>query len=252
MYIDEVGNADLESSDNPNHRFLSLIGVIIELDYVKKVVNPELEALKKKFFDSHPDDPVIFHRKELMGGSPPFEILKDPAIREKFDYEILELFKSWDYKVVSVCIDKKKHKDTYTTWRFHPYHYCLMILLERYIFFLDQINAKGDVLAESRGGKEDKKLKESFARLYRNGNDHLTSERFSARLTSCQLKIKPKANNISGLQLADLLAHPSRNEILIEQKLLEIELPPFGSKIVDILQNKYYQNRGKMYGKKFL
>jgi hypothetical protein len=28
IYIDEVGNPDLESSDDPNHRFLSLTGVI--------------------------------------------------------------------------------------------------------------------------------------------------------------------------------------------------------------------------------
>ena len=28
MYIDEVGNPNLGSSDNPNHRFLSLTGVL--------------------------------------------------------------------------------------------------------------------------------------------------------------------------------------------------------------------------------
>ncbi len=28
IYIDEVGNPDLGSSDDPNHRFLSLTGVI--------------------------------------------------------------------------------------------------------------------------------------------------------------------------------------------------------------------------------
>ena len=31
IYIDEVGNPDLASSENPNHRFLSLTGVILEL-----------------------------------------------------------------------------------------------------------------------------------------------------------------------------------------------------------------------------
>jgi len=33
IYIDEVGNPDLESCDDPNHRFLSLTGVIVALDY---------------------------------------------------------------------------------------------------------------------------------------------------------------------------------------------------------------------------
>jgi len=32
MYIDEVGNSDLASSENPLHRFLSLTGVIVDED----------------------------------------------------------------------------------------------------------------------------------------------------------------------------------------------------------------------------
>ena len=66
MYIDEVGNSDLESSDNPNHRFLSLTGVIISLDYVRDILFPEMERLKEKHFGSHPDDPIILHRKESI------------------------------------------------------------------------------------------------------------------------------------------------------------------------------------------
>src|SRR5437016_5157416 len=33
MYVDEVGNADLKASSDPNHRYLSLTGVVIDLDY---------------------------------------------------------------------------------------------------------------------------------------------------------------------------------------------------------------------------
>ena len=57
MYVDEVGNADLGSSDDPNHRFLSLTGVIIELAHVESAVHPQLEALKSAYFGSHPDEP---------------------------------------------------------------------------------------------------------------------------------------------------------------------------------------------------
>jgi hypothetical protein len=70
--------------------------------------------------------------------------------------------------------------------------------------------------------------------------------------TSKQLKVKPKSNNISGLQLADLIAHPSRNEILSENKLLDKPLAPFAKKIIRILHSKYYQHHGKVFGKKFI
>lgn len=252
MYVDEVGNSDLESSSNPLHRFLSLTGVIIDLDYVSKSLYPQMEELKTDFFKSHPDDPIILHRKEIMNGKPPFEVLRDDKIRERFNKTILNYLSTWEYTVISVCLDKKSHMETYKVWRYDPYHYCLALLLERYTFFLEQHFTVGDVMAESRGGKEDRRLKESFNNLWNEGTEFLEPERFQESFTSRQLKVKPKSNNISGLQLADLIAHPSRNEILDEFGFLDRPLPPFGSKIIDILQSKYYRHDGKIFGKKFI
>ena len=76
MYVDEVGNADLRSSDDPNHRFLSLTGVVIGLSHVESVVHPQMEGLKSTYFGSHPDDPVILHRKELVNRRGPFACLR--------------------------------------------------------------------------------------------------------------------------------------------------------------------------------
>ena len=108
-------------------------------------------------------------------------------------------------------------------------------------------------MAESRGGREDKRLKEAFSNLWENGTDYVAPERFQMVLTSRQLKVKPKSNNISGLQLADLIAHPSRNEILTENGLIRKgKVAPFGEKIVKILQSKYYQRGNRIFGKKLL
>jgi len=136
MYVDECGNPDLESSDNPIHRFLSLTGVIISLDYVREVLNPQIESLKTKYFGSHPDDPVILHRKELLNAKYPFEVLRDKKIRMQFDVELLELLENWEYTVVTVCLDKKAHKEAYTVWRYEPYHYCLCFALTTICVFL--------------------------------------------------------------------------------------------------------------------
>lgn len=252
MYVDEVGNSDLDSSDNPNHRFLSLTGIILELEYVRQVLYPEMEKLKTEFFKSHPDDPVILHRKEIMNAYFPFSSLRDPDIREMFDSKLLELLKKWEYRVITVCIDKKRHKETYTSWRYDPYHYCLALLIERYVLFLKRINWLGDLMAESRGGKEDRRLKDSFSRLYKYGTEYISPELLHERLTSRELKVKPKINNISGLQLADLIAHPSRNEILVENNITAVTIQPFGKKIIGILQSKYDFEGDKVYGKKYI
>jgi len=128
--------------------------VILELGYVAEVVHPQMEALKARYFPHHPDDPIIFHRKEMVNAKPPFVILRNPNLRAEFNQALLELMASWEYSVISVCIDKKNHKETYTVWRYDPYHYCMAVLLERFMFFLKQKKCSGDALAESRGEKK--------------------------------------------------------------------------------------------------
>lgn len=127
--IDEVGNHDLIHADDPNHRFLSLTGVILESDYTIHVLQPEMDQIKREFFQHDPDEPVIFHRKELVNKRPPFHPLRDLETEQRFNMALLTALARWDYRVVTVVIDKKAHRDQYQVWRYHPYHYCLAVLL---------------------------------------------------------------------------------------------------------------------------
>ncbi len=68
-------------------------------------------------FGSHPDDPVILHRKELVNRRGPFACLRDPAVNAAFDGELLGFMRSWDYTVISVCLDKQAHRQKYTVWQ---------------------------------------------------------------------------------------------------------------------------------------
>jgi hypothetical protein len=239
LYIDEVGNPDMGASEDPNHRYLSLTGVILELGYVEQTVHPRMEAMKREFFGSHPDDPVVFHRKELVNRRHPFEALRDPAVEERFNTELLRFLQETDYTVLTAIIDKLEHRDRYQVWRYDPYHYCLHVLMERYVMWLRRRRSQGDAMAESRGGKEDRRLKDSFERICREGTDHMNSDQFRETLTSIQLKVKSKANNIAGLQIADLIAHPSLKTALARQAG---QPPPenFGGQIGRILLERKY------------
>lgn len=248
IYIDEVGNNDLASSDDPNHRYLSLTGIIFELGYVKDIVTPTLDKLKEKYFAPHPDEPIILHRKELVNKKFPFNCLKDPQIEERFNSDFLKMINELDYKIISVLIDKKEHMTKYCTWKHDPYHYCMEILLERFFFFLENKNSTGDVMFESRGGKEDMRLKKSFSRIYENGTQYIESERLQKRLTSRELKVKPKMLNIACLQLADLIAHPSRRFIFRFYGIDEGKSYAFGDKIIEIIESKYYKGKSGLEG----
>jgi len=246
----------MEHTDDPNQRFLALTGVILESEYISCTLKPEMDAIKSKFFQHDPDVPVIFHRKEIVNRRPPFEVLRDKGIEEHFNDALLEGLMRWEYQVITVVIDKKVHRDRYFVWRFHPYHYCLTVMLERYVLFLHYGKHRGDVMVESRGGKEDEKLKDSYRRLYEEGTDNIPPERWQERLTSRELKVKSKTANIAGLQLADLIAHPSRREVLMDNNLLSDDRDIFGDKICKILSTSKYMRShfGQVegYGKKLL
>lgn len=257
IYIDEVGNHDLAHADNPNERFLSLTGVIVTRDTMKEIITPALNKLKADFFQSDPDEPVILHRKDIVKKQGPFRILQDQGKKDAFDNALLVSLRNWDYAVTTVVIDKLAHRDQYVTWQYHPYHYCLKVLLERFLLHLEQYQGRGDVMIESRGGNEDRKLKKSYSRLFEEGTEYVAKDRLQTRLTSRELKVKPKAANVSGLQIADLIAYPSRREILQEKGFLTMEKQTFSDEICRILgENKYLRNArtGEIwgYGKKML
>jgi hypothetical protein len=122
--------------------------------------------------------------------------------------------------------------------------------------FLEGEQSQGDVMAEARGGVEDRKLKDSFTRIYENGTDFVNKERFQNVLTSKELKLKQKSNNIAGLQLADLLAHPSWKSMLASRQN-QRQPEGFSGLIIQILmESKYLRHRqnGRIdgWGRKWL
>ena len=64
--------------------------------------------------------------------------------------------------------------------------------------------------------------------------------------------LEPRFPDPAGLQVADILAHPSRNEILSENGLLKTGIAPFASRVIEILQGKYDRQGEKVFGKTFL
>lgn len=208
IYIDEVGNNDIGSSNTPNHRYLCLTGVVFDLDYVKNILVPDIESLKTKYFNSHPDDPVILHRKELMNKKYPFKALLNPDTEKSFNDDFLQLLDKWKFKTITVLIDKLEHQNRYTTWRYDPYHYCMAVMFERYHLRLKETGLTGDMMFESRGGKEDRRLKEAYKNIFLKGTDWIKPEDIDETITSKELKIKSKSANVAGLQVADLLAYP--------------------------------------------
>jgi hypothetical protein len=243
LYIDEVGNGDLDgAAEDPNIRYLSLTGIIMKRGPHDQRLQPAIENLKAVHLEDIGDKPCILHRREIMRAEGCFKPLADPENRERFNADVLKMLADQPYLAITVVIDKKQHLETYEVWRFDPYHYCMTCLVERYARWMTRNGLKGDVIAEARFKKVDKKLKASFNRLYRLGSDHMSAAAIQAPLLSSELGLFPKKANVAGLQLCDLIAHPSARYI---RKQRAGEEPPqdFGTKVANILvQAKYARN----------
>jgi hypothetical protein len=244
----------MKSADNPNERYLGLTGIIMRETYASGEFHTALSALKQGVF-GRSDFPL--HRTDIMAADkPPFDQLKDRTLRQRFDDELLAVIESASYRVVTVVIDKKEHKAKYSVWHFQPYHYCMTVLLERYVLFLRGAGEVGDVMAESRGKKDNKRLAKAYRYIYKHGTDNIPADMVRRWLSSNEIKIKPKSDNIAGLQLADSLANPSCRELICAHTNTQMTAD-FGKKVAQILyQQKYRRNpfNGKIagYGTKWL
>lgn len=136
-------------------------------------------------------------------------------------------------------IDKLEYRERYAHWQLDPYHYGLTILVEQYIVWLSQKGQVGDVMAESRGGNEDRRLKAAFFDVCTTGSAFVAADRYAMHLTSRQLKLKTKISNIAGLQLADLIAYPSFRALLAGRQGQPLPIN-FGGRIAKILEAAKY------------
>jgi hypothetical protein len=252
LYIDESGDHVFKHLDRPSQRFLCLLGCWFRNpDYV--LFHDILESFKRRALPHHPDEPVVLHREDIVNRRAAFHGLQDGHVRERFDADLVEVIGQANFRIVAVVIDKLALRERYGDAAAHPYHLAMGFLLQRYCGFLNHVNRVGDVMAESRGGKEDSLLKDSYARHYEQGAWSTPSEYFQGVLTSRSLKLKPKRANISGLQLADLLSHPVKQSILREHRLHATETAPYAARLLDAVASKFnrhlYKGQIEGYGK---
>lgn len=245
LYIDESGDHISCSVDDPARRYLCLLGLFVETGVYRTLFHPGLERLKQTHFPHSPDDPVILTRRKLLYRRGPFGRLHERDNEERFNCDLLEFLAHQDYRIIGVTIDKKAHMERYGKAAFRPYHACFAALLERYCEFLNHSDAQGKVLAESRGRTEDSQLKQSYRSLYQQGTNLRSRDFFCRALTIAELKLKNKSANVAGLQVADLLAHPVKQEILIDEGRISDPGDVFARQLWAAIASKY--NRDPVY-----
>lgn len=255
LYVDEVGTDQLVNLIHDRNRYLSLTGVAMNRDHARDFLIPRIDRIKAEIFDHDPDAPLILHRKEIMGGKGVYQRIRDDdVLRARFDDRICNVFNDAEYVVITALIDKRWMLDQAHWARRHPYNYLLEIMVEKFVQFLERKHDIGDIMPESRQGK-DGLLQEEYDRIRRVGTRYTEAERITSALRGPKLKFRKKADNVAGLQLCDLLAHPSHMYVR-ERMGHEVQLGQMAERVTRILVDEKYDrsNRNviKGYGYKHL
>lgn len=235
LYIDESGDHGL-TSVNPDFPVFLLCGVLISAEQYE-VLRQRFNQIKESIWGSKE---VIFHSRDIRKCEKEFSKLFDLEMKKSFYENLNKALSQQQYTVVASAINKGTYIQQFGKLSNDVYELALSFIIERSIFFLDDIHPfvkELEIMIERRGKVEDKKLEEHFQRLLSRGTGFVDS----TRLKKYNLKItfKSKKENINGLQLADLIAYPIARHV-IEPKRVN---PAF-----EIIEQKIYSKNGKRYG----
>jgi hypothetical protein len=238
FFLDESGDHGLSTIDSSFPVFV-LCGVLISGKNYDQL-NESFSKIKDTFWEGKK---VIFHSRDIRKCEKEFKILLDNSIKQKFYRELDEVVSTLPYTVIASIIDKDQYVKKYGKLKDDVYEIALSFLVERAVFFLDDLNAKVSPLyfiIEERGKKEDILLKKHFETLRNKGTYYVTPE----RLNSYDLKIefRNKKQNVNGLQLSDLIAYPIARYSMDKERAN----PAF-----DIIRSKIYSKDSRLYGLKY-
>lgn len=199
VFVDESGDHGLKSIDPAYPVFVLAFCIISKAIYARQVI-PALTELKFRYFGH---DQVVLHERDIRKDLGEFSWLRDRAKKERFMEELTEIVARTDMTVVAVVVRKDHLADRYL-YPNNPYELALGLGLERVHKWLtrnQQEHLPTPVVMECRGKKEDKALELEFRHICAGKNYKGDTYLFEPHFV-------PKAANVPGLQLADIMARP--------------------------------------------
>jgi len=237
LFLDESGDHGLNEINPQSSAFL-LCGVLISAENYT-LINKCIDGLKHHFWGNKD---VILHSRDIRKCDKEFQILLNLDVKKEFYIQLNNCITDGEYTVITSAINKNEYIKKFGRISNNVYELCLSFIIERAVFFLDDIpgpNKTLDIIIEKRGAKEDKALEGHFQRLCARGTGFVGAERL--KNYSVTIDFSSKKQNINGLQLADLIAYPSFRYVMEPNRAN----PSF-----EVFRSKIYAKKGKIYGLK--
>ncbi len=221
VYADESGDHSLTSIDPQFPVFVLAFCILKKAAYTDHVV-PAFQRFKFEFWGH---DSVVLHGHDIRKAQDDFNILLNPATRQKFFDRLNGVIEAADFTIIAAAIDKQRHRARYAE-PMDPYEIALtfcMERLQRYLLNLGQAERTTHIQVECRGKAEDAKLELEFRRICDGKN-------MIGTMPNLDIRFMDKKHNSTGLQLADMVAHPIGRHVM---------KPAQANRAYDILEPKF-------------
>lgn len=226
VFVDESGDHGLASIERTYPVFV-LAFCIFEKGHYATVVLPAVTEFKFRHFGH---DQVVLHERDIRKDTGPFAQLRDPGVKTAFLDELTGLIDSFEMTVIASVVRKDRLIDRYH-FPENPYEIALGFGLERTYRWLAAhaaVDAPTPVILEMRGKREDDALELEFRRVCDRQN-------YGGLALTLQGLFVPKAANVPGLQLADLVARPIGRHVLD---------PAQPNRAYDVIEKKFRRSPG--------
>ncbi len=205
VYADESGDHSLSSIDPQHPVFVLAFCLVRKPTYIDAIV-PAFQRLKFEFWGH---DSVVFHSHEIRKQRGEFSILRVAHTRESFIERLNGAIAAADFTIIASVIDKIRHAEKYSNPK-DPYEVALgfcMERLQRCLMDRGQADRMTYVQVECRGAAEDAKLELEFRRI-------CDGQNAVGPMPNLDIRFMDKKHNSTGLQLADLVAHPIGRHVI--------------------------------------
>ncbi len=123
-------------------------------------------------------------------------------------HQLIKEYGVFDNKEILITVKKIKYLfPEMDVKSYNLYYLCLRLLLCQFYEYLIRHEARGMVIAESRGKVEDKELRDAFDLVHRNGVNQVAPTDLRGIIP--EIFIIDKSQNHAGLQISDLVLYPT-------------------------------------------
>ena len=206
LFLDEIYTGG-------HFKHFCLAGVIIKTDVYTNVIIPEVENIKRNFFNGNTS--VVLHAQKIQDrkDNTPFSVFQDPKLRDEFWDRSSKLLSQNDIRGLAVAVNEEQLKTMYPRVR-NIYFPALQVIVENFVHFLESVNGFGTISIESTNPSPeqfDDQLSQHFHHLKANGTLFYNQRIIQSRLG--QISFPLKEDNIIGLQLADLIPNTLNRQL---------------------------------------